>query len=780
MSERYSIERYLGGTGMRNFPILRLTSLFICAVSLGACRKATSNATFAGVTADCVTVPEKLVSRRAPPPPAQTTEPVCEAGSAVCSTWREFRLDHPYPYQAFAGKALGTGRAVLIISEPPPGISHADATAMIQTVFADRNPAIETRRWKILSDGFVEDIVVALDADDIKGDDLLSSPDFRDRIAALQQAWFGTTCGGDVEQIGGGAARESGIAPNLEINVAEVKSWLADPKTTWTPIEDFAEAPMAWPALSEAQSNDAYLSQDGQLVLLTFPKPVVDDPEQMQALRLPFRRFAASSDALLSVVWTENGQVGLVGRRRTRPLSQIPALRFETFAQLVTQHGDHLSQSYERGSALAGPTQEGNRDWAPVYLSTSLIDTEFGNLLNVTDQMLKGWSEAGTVTYLNFNYPLTPGRYPFGSKPLSQLVHDKTGSDETLFNWNTSGSAVALKDGPTTFFVARQLGSLPITYGSDLGGTGAIQTGHLMEFEDQAYSWFSGLGDPNLARVVQYTVLYQAFRNLREDGGETSEAAEIGRLRAGTLALADDLAKYLTDLRGTFGNDGDRLQADVDRFKKSYPSVDNAALAILLADRLEGPEYLSSQDSANAGTYASQEFNDNLAILASNFQHTVWVASSIKLEPVRQKFEAANDRKVTGWQRTPSNVVSWARAVTRTENGWTYTTQSIGGHNLDAAAQRFEAVEGAQGVELGADNSLIYSPERQADVEAHATQLARAVEHKRASAEEINAILDTPVESHARWQALGFDSPEIAQTSNARLGGRAFALKGEF
>jgi len=64
-----------------------------------------------------------------------------------------------------------------------------------------------------------------------------------------------------------------------------------------------------------------------------------------------------------------------------------------------------LRKAYERNNFLAGKfDRTTNADWAPIYLSQQLMNTEYGSLLNITDQVLKSWSLNGTVRYENFNY----------------------------------------------------------------------------------------------------------------------------------------------------------------------------------------------------------------------------------------------------------------------------------------------------------------------------------------------------------------------------------------
>ena len=85
------------------------------------------------------------------------------------------------------------------------------------------------------------------------------------------------------------------------------------------------------------------------------------------------------------------------------------------------------------------------KDWAPIYLSEELINTEYGSLLNITDQLLKSWSQNGLTKYINFNYRV-PVKWPF-EKPLIRIVITEFKADTVTFNWNTKGVGYIMDNG---------------------------------------------------------------------------------------------------------------------------------------------------------------------------------------------------------------------------------------------------------------------------------------------------------------------------------------------
>ena len=550
---------------------------------------------------------------------AMAFDPGCKDGDEACQVWTTFRVNHPYPYQSFASARLKGGRVLLVASEPPPDVSHGQAIGLFMDLFADRAPRVATRRWLTGADGYVEDLLVEFDAPEMKSNDLLEAPTLRDRVALLGLAWYGTSYGVDVEPIQHERLkRTAAIAPNLHVTAAELRTWLSDIAISWSAIEDENTVFGTWAELASAGSIGAFRSTDGTLVLLTFPKALLDNSRGLQTLKAAFRRYAAASDATVGAVWTD-GQVAFIGRGRTHSLTQIPPLRFETFSLLAAQRSDTLSQSYERANAMAGKLINADFvDWAPIYLSPALQDTEFGSLLDITDQMLKSWSEAGHIDYLYFDYPLRPDHFPF-DRPLSEEVRaeQKNSSTSVLFNWNTTGSAVVLNDGTQKLLTVHSLGSLPITYGSELEPGGPTTTGHLTVFEEKAYAYFSDLGDPSLARVVQYTLMYQTFRAIAPPEGTTGRAAlPNGPSSPGADVLIRATRTFLAKLESGHieppadwpisGHDLaegiDAARTKLTALRSHQPDMSLDRLAILLADpRRDDPVFTSQQRQLSAG-----------------------------------------------------------------------------------------------------------------------------------------------------------------------------------
>ncbi len=494
-------------------------------------------------------------------------QPRCESDVA-CEVWRQFRSQRPFPVQTIAGQVLGD-RLVLVFSEPT--LPAAELGPLLSALFGDELRSIKARRWFIGADGWLDDVVIMVDwpgrapAEDVLRDELL-----RNRLSLVAQALWGTSFGLQVEPIErdyAGLARAS--APNLDPRATELAAWLRDPQMRWRRIDNEEPArPLAqWRA---AAAEGAFVSADGRLTLLMLAAESLDiartDPAQFaRRWRARFRHFAVATDAVIGAGWAGSGPLQIVGRFRASSLAATAPLRFETFAMLARVGTSALAQSYERGTPFAGRLDEGRfggTDWAPIYLSDALIDTEFGALLNITDQMLKSWSSAGDIDYLYFDYPLrpAPGQFAFGAESIIDIVKRENNSSRVLYNWNTSGAASVVSFNDTAVLTPTQTGALPVTYGAEAVPGGGVVTGqlrNLLDRERAAYRYFAELRDPNLARVVSYSVVYQAldaFRLSRAPAAgahtntTTRDLREGEARRAATEVLVADVAMVIDDL----------------------------------------------------------------------------------------------------------------------------------------------------------------------------------------------------------------------------------------
>ncbi|MEM7410455.1 MAG: hypothetical protein AAF430_09510 [Myxococcota bacterium] len=472
---------------------------------------------------------------------------------AADQEWLAFRQAYPFHVQTLAlTKARDDGTRVLIVSEPPPNLSRREWDAAICRAF-DGVRGLARKRHKVGFDGWVEDVVVELDVADLAADDSLA---LQAGIETLYLSMFGTLYKAHAialpTHLPGPMDRG---APRLDVGASELRKWLFDEPAIF--VSSLGER-RAFDDVMGAVETGVWRSEDGLLVAW-----LVDRKSDLADARADFRAFALESDAIVGGVTRGDRSLAVVGRSRQSMLSVVPPLRFEDVFRLAqAASSDELAQSYERNLPFAGKILgEEGRDWAPILLSDSLLDTEFGSLLNITDQMLKSWSQAGQIEYVDFPYP-KPNDFPF-DRPLSVELFEESGAVEVLFNWNTAGVGAVYEYPDYGVYSVLSTGALPVTYGSDAGnaGSGRVEIGELQAYEDEAYGYFVGLGNPYLARVVQYTALYQMFHEFgvsADPGAFDSTAARraraglqsevrsaLGRIADGSAEVAPEYGEFV-------------------------------------------------------------------------------------------------------------------------------------------------------------------------------------------------------------------------------------------
>jgi len=418
-----------------------------------------------------------------------------KASSGARSEWQALRRAYPYHVQLVAASApREDGSRLLVIAEPPATVT----LRRLQNMMPEGAGPIRVFRHKIGYDGWVKDAVVALPP--------LKDEAFKDVVARLHEGLFGSSYRADAVRLPvSGSKIYRGDSLDLSVSAAELHKWLV---VDDMPLHSFL-GDIRWSqAHADGQGapsagrlpTGVYFSEKPGLVVWSFPRNV-----DLTTVRTDARKFFADSDLILGAVASDR-LVWIVGRERVEPYSRLPPLRTDVAIMLAGVRSKQLSQSYERVRIFAGKLHNG-WDWAPIYLSKRLINTEYGSLLNITDQMLKSWSLDGAVKYIDFPYP-KPNQWLEFPKPLLELIK-KHGS--VLFNWNTYGAGyrVAMDDGVEVIDGNRS-GALPVIYRA-----GPDEKVPVREHEEKAYKYFAELGNADLARVVQYNTLYQIFRGLK-------------------------------------------------------------------------------------------------------------------------------------------------------------------------------------------------------------------------------------------------------------------------
>jgi hypothetical protein len=581
--------------------------------------------------------------------------------------WREFRARHPYHTNVIAlGPAAADGSRVLIVAEPAPHVTVAGLTALRQSALSN----VGTEKWQIGWDGWVKDVVITLPR--------LSDEDLNNTLAAVEQYVYGSTYEAAVIRMPEPPAKPELQAPNLRVSAAELRSWAGSDALKFSTM--FGETPRRLSALLSGGAHGVYYSAPEGLVAWIFPR------KGALAQDSDIRQFAVDSDLIVGAMAGTN-RVAVLARRRQVPQSDLPPLRSETIKLLASVDNDSLAQSYQRTYLFAGKYDD-EHDWAPAYLSDELIDTEYGSLLNIADQLLKSWSENGMVTYEHFPYP-SPHKFPFNGKPLSDLV--ELGAQGLTFNWNTRGAGYTVRQGDISVFAVNRTGSLPVSYFT-------AEDSPTARYEKEAYDWFSSQNDPNLIRVVQYASLYQIFRAFRTPAQTTfprrqPDVTPLVQHLQQTLDRQDQLAKIVVEQLPAATKQAEGLRDSVATLKKTCGQSSVQRLATFLAS----PDTSAFKSVAAVAKKPESQWTDaeqclmGSALVARLFlrdrqlKHLLVAETGWDLEDWKATYEKAASRpEGAGWIHTPTIVVSHPDE----EHG-----QLTGGHNLDSAISYFRAGE---------------------------------------------------------------------------------------
>jgi hypothetical protein len=423
-----------------------------------------------------------------------------------------------------------------------------------------------------------------------------------------------------------------------------------------------------------------------------------------------------------------------VGRERIVPVSLLPPLRVETILLLASVKENELGQSYERNHFFAGRTSQG-LDWAPIYLSDALIDTEYGSLLNITDQLLKSWSAYGQKEYVNFRYP-KPDKFPF-PKPLIEYAK----ADAVTYNWNTKGAGYSVKMRGYDVFAWNRTGALPVDY---LGESNA----ELRAAEETGYSYFASLNDPNLARVVQYAEMYQIFRHYGITAAPRKASFHLGAPQEYHDALLRMLLR-LHELDSGRLDLSDWRKSDVQLFRAVKAETDRlfdeeGTQALRdLADAIAAPRLFQKTHEANSQTGRLL----NVESAMSSLSELLLELTNLTRDEAMQIYARSTRRAQRGWIYTPSVLESW---------GTGSSASTTGGHDLDSAITRFrESTEIEPGqlkiLEENNERVVLYNHSDGDKV----GETVRTAAREKGTAEEVQAKLNSVLsQSHEDTRAL--------------------------
>jgi hypothetical protein len=428
-------------------------------------------------------------------PPINNTQ----AFASIDATHSDFRKSFAFHFQTIGIDPQEDGSYVILVSEPPP---HVDLD-FFKNYFKNKSAIVETRKHKIGFDGWIKDVLVAIDGVNRKDVELLVKDLSKKLFFSDYKAYYTPLPYRGVKQY----FLDENL--NLEITPCEFKSWFLDKPMYFSKDGNETNKGTLSKLFNSSEEGLYYSVKPGFVAWVLNTGSNISNKNEL------IRKFVLDSDLILGVIQTPNqyNKFAIIARERRSNVYDLPPLRVETVQLLASASAWGLVQSYNLNNSLfVGKIETGiekNWDWCPIELSEDIKHTEYGNLLNMTDVMIKSWSEMGSLNSVGFSkYPF-PTYYPF-KKSIFELFNDRqNGLSSLTYNWNTKGSvSTFLIDDKLKIGLISCTGALPMTYLPE----GQKQSSFSYESEEIAQDYFANLQNPDLIRVVQYSSLYQIFK----------------------------------------------------------------------------------------------------------------------------------------------------------------------------------------------------------------------------------------------------------------------------
>jgi hypothetical protein len=569
------------------------------------------------------------------------------------AAWKQFRAIYPLHIQGIAQlKIPGSECTYLVVAEPPPGTTPQDLVEAAAPFAVEASGGeVAVYRHRLGQDGFVRDAVLTLLP--------TRTEDRYEVVDRLHFALYGTTFGSYLLPTDPPAKDVGRLDTDVPTRPVDVAAWVLNAH-----LRDVrTEEPVSVEALTSGRQEGIFRDQQAGLVVWAMRSPGLLDGRGADV-----RTFTVAADIVLGAYFTEPA-VLIVGRSRVVPVETLPPLRVECVNLLAAMAGQEMQQSFARGHAVAGRLA-GGRDWAPIFLSPELRDTELGSSLNLADQLLKSWSQDGQTSYANFSYPRPPS-WPFHAPMTEELV----GAASITFNWNSFDFATVEPSGSDGAALAlNHTGSVGVTY---------LAEGHdTSKLERIANAYFPAQGDPLLTRVAAYSALHIIFTY-------ADIGSRDGRVEAlSSKAQEDYLAEVFSRLIEQLGAASD---PEMERYVHGLAAEDLLPPGSSEADLLRAIRTLhrlvASSDARQRKTIASicvgMDQRDPRVLepgLAEFCEYLQISRTSIDFDTFLHRYSELAPRRKASWVHTPSYVVSSNQR-----------RRFTGGHNLAPIATIHEA-----------------------------------------------------------------------------------------
>jgi len=484
------------------------------------------------------------------PAPIMETEAVANANKL----WTEFRDKNPYNFQTAAIKSYQDKSHVIILSEPSEDVTLYG----INEILEPYNHDLSVYEKKMGLDGRLSDVVICING--------LNERKFSTFKSNLFNYLYKTDYKAEFLPFDSVIpARTDYVMQNLnyQISEEELLQWFVTDGEELVGLEDLQDKGSFTSVINGKDCCGLYNTKEPGFIVWVIKRGT----NEKEKFEVEARKFALDADLILGAIANDD-VVAVIGRERSTPVYVLPPMRVETMLMLASTTEKQLSQSYERNNIFAGKLP-GGKDYAPIFLSDELWHTEYGSMLNVTDQMLKSWSENGLVEYEEFGVK-KPYNWAFVESAMTDLE-----VTTLTYNWNTAGAGYVVEasdDCPYTIYAVNRTGSLPVSYIP--GDTDEVsENDKIYLAEEKTYDFFSGLSNPELVKVVQYVSLYQIFANF-----DIKVNCGVSKSRINNDAVIGAVYHVLVDLCYYDGNVvDDKLMSYFDKIvrKNYYDNLDD-------------------------------------------------------------------------------------------------------------------------------------------------------------------------------------------------------------
>jgi hypothetical protein len=442
-------------------------------------------------------------------------------------TWREFRAIHPFGFQTVGLKHKGD-TCIFVISEPAEWVKTEDLVALFTKHDGHLIECIQPYGY----DGELHDFVGCLRKDSInsrlfRGElfNLLYFTDYKAFYTNLDHPAKHTYF--------------SDKKINYNIESFKLRMLLLDERFKVSSKKSLNISELM---KSKTSSNKLYISEKRGFVIWVLDSIGVSRTDSV--FLKTARKFALDTDLILGSVFGD-GKVAIIGREREVSVNILPPLRSETIRQLLgcyTQPLDPLQMRMM--SMIDGPNDFtfNNHPWlifnsletdsvkpdiyyAPVSMSNNVCNTELGNLMYLTDIILKSWCENGKVkdTFVNYPLPQSYSSYPNG------VTHEL--GDSLIVYWRIS-------DFLFDPFIYKTGSCFPEI--SSFTKRDSIKNAKEIEVSCSLYSYFASQQCIDLVRIKQYSLLLNAFQYLT-----VGQSEQQGTSRQKTPSITVSNKKWL-------------------------------------------------------------------------------------------------------------------------------------------------------------------------------------------------------------------------------------------